>query len=133
VLGVAKDIAVAMGVSGQVTFTSNDVADAFFEKGFDIVLFGSLLHYYNDATVIDLLRKADHSLYSAGIIVINARVVDDERSDSVALLSAIDVSNCAPYAQHRTFGEYQQLLVSAGFDQVSQPTPFMIFGRKTER
>jgi hypothetical protein len=63
-------------------------------------------------------------------VVINTRVVDDQRSDSVALLSAIDVSNCAPYAQHRTFREYQQLLVSAGFDDVSRPTPFMIFGRK---
>jgi hypothetical protein len=58
--------------------------------------------------------------------------VDAERNDSVALLSAIDVSNCARYAQHRTFREYQQLLVSAGFDEVAQPTPFMIFGRKTE-
>jgi 2-polyprenyl-3-methyl-5-hydroxy-6-metoxy-1,4-benzoquinol methylase len=133
VLAVAKDIAAAMGVSRQVTFTSNDVANAFFDEAFDLVLFGSLLHYYNDATVTDLLRKAHHSLYSAGVVVINARVVDDARSDSVALLSAIDVSNCAPYAQHRTFREYQQLLVSAGFDEVSPPTPFMIFGRKTER
>jgi 8-O-methyltransferase len=132
VLAVAEDIARAMGVSHQVTFTSSDVADAFFDESFDLVLFGSLLHYYNDAIVTDLLRKAHHSLDSAGVEVINARVVDEERSDSVALLAAIDVSNCAPYAQHRTFREYQQLLVSAGFDEVSQPTPFMIFGRKTE-
>jgi SAM-dependent methyltransferase len=132
VLAVAEDIAAAMGVSHQVTFTSNDVANAFFDKTFDMMLFGSLLHYYNDATVTDLLCKAHHSLYSAGIVVINAWVVDDQRSDSVALLSAIDVSNCAPSAQHRTFREYQQLLVSAGFDEVSQPIPFMIFGRKVE-
>jgi 2-polyprenyl-3-methyl-5-hydroxy-6-metoxy-1,4-benzoquinol methylase len=132
VLGVAEDIARAMGVSDQVTFTSNDVAEAFFDESFDLVLFGSLLHYYDDAAATDLLRTARHSLYPAGIVAINARVVDEERSDSVALLAAIDVSNCAPYAQHRTFREYQQLLVSAGFDQVSQATPSMIFGRKTE-
>jgi len=132
VLAVAEDIAAAMGVSHQVTFISNDVADAFFDETFNIVLFGSLLHYYNDATVTKLLRKAHHSLYCAGIVVINTRVVDDQRSDSAALLSAIDICNCAPYAQQRTFREYQRLLVCAGFDDVSRPTPFMIFGRKTD-
>jgi hypothetical protein len=35
-------------------------------------------------------------------------------------------------AQHRTFREYQRLPVCAGFDDVSRPTPFMIFGRKTD-
>jgi len=132
VLDVAKDIAEAMGVLHQVTFASSDVADALFDQTFDIVLFGSLLHYYDDATATDLLRKARRSLRSAGIVVINARIVDEERSDSLALLSAIDVNNCAPFAQHRTFGEYRHLLASAGFEEVSQPTPFMIFGRKTE-
>jgi hypothetical protein len=97
-----------------------------------MVLFGSLLHYYNDTTATDLLRKAHHALEQAGIVVIYARVVDEDRSDSIALLSAIDVNNCAPYAQHRTFREYQQLLVSAGFNEVSQPAPFMLLGRKTD-
>jgi 2-polyprenyl-3-methyl-5-hydroxy-6-metoxy-1,4-benzoquinol methylase len=132
VLGVAQDIATAMGVLHQVTFTSNDVAEAFYERTFDLVLFGSLLHYYNDTKATSLLRKASRSLYSAGVVVINTRVIDEERSDSIALLSAIDVHNCAPYAQHRTFREYRELLVSAGFDRVAQPTPFLIFGRKTE-
>ena len=131
VLAVAQDIAAAMGVSQQVTFTSSDVADAFFDEAFDIVLLGNFLHYYNDATAINLLRKAHRSLYSGGRAVIFTRIVDDERTDSAALLSAIDVSNCAPYAQHRTFREYQRLLVQAGFDDVSQPIPFMIFGCKT--
>jgi ubiquinone/menaquinone biosynthesis C-methylase UbiE len=133
VLAVAQDIAAAMGVSQQVTFTSSDVADAFFDEAFDIVLFGNFLHYYNDATAIDLLRKAHRSLDCGGRAVIFTRIciVDDERTDSAALLSAIDVSNCAPYARHRTFREYQRLLVQAGFDDVSQPIPFMIFGRKT--
>jgi 2-polyprenyl-3-methyl-5-hydroxy-6-metoxy-1,4-benzoquinol methylase len=131
VLGVAKDIAAALGVLHQVTFTSNDVEDAFFDRTFDLVLFGSLLHYYNDTKATSLLRKAYHSLYSAGVVVINTKVIDEERNDSITVLSAIDVNNCAPYAQHRTYREYRELLMSAGFDKVSQPTPFMIFGRKT--
>jgi chemotaxis methyl-accepting protein methylase len=72
----------AMGVSHQVTFTSNDVANAFFTEAFDIVLFGNLLHYYADAAATDLLRRANRALHPNGIVVINTRVVDTERSRS---------------------------------------------------
>lgn len=121
VLEVTRDIADAMGVRSRVTFQNGDVDRELPESTFDVVVIGNLLHYFDTSPNMEILQKAHRSLKPGGMIVIYAKPADEERKADTALLSQIDVSNCAPQGQLYTFAEYRGLLEAAGFRDVSQP------------
>jgi len=125
VLEITKEVADQMGVTSRVTFQNGDVDRELPEDTFDMVLIGNLLHYYNPASATSILQKAYRALKPGGIIVIYSKAVDEERKTDPALLSMIDVSNCAPQAQSYTFTEYRNILEAAGYLHVTQPTVVM--------
>jgi len=130
VLEITKDVAELMDVSSRVTFQNGDVDRPLPDATFDMFLIGSLLHYYDPATAIEILGKAYRALQPGGLMVLNAKPADEERKTDIALLSMIDVSNCAPHGQHYTFNEYRQLLEAAGFKSAELVQPVMIAAQK---
>lgn len=130
VLEITREIAESMGVSDRVTFQNGDVDREFSADTFDMVLIGNLLHYYDPASATGILRKMHGVLKADGLMVLYAKAVDEERKSDPALLSTIDVSNCAPHGQIYTFSEYRDMLQAAGFRTVEHCEPVLIFAEK---
>jgi ubiquinone/menaquinone biosynthesis C-methylase UbiE len=126
VLAITKDVAEQLDVASRVTLQNGDVDYEFPEGTFDMVLIGNLLHYYDPATATSILQKTYRAVKPDGIIVIYSKAVDEERRTDPALLSMVDVCNCAPQAQSYTFSEYKAILEAAGYRDVTQPTIVMI-------
>lgn len=120
VLEVTKDIADMMGVASRVTLQKGDLEHELAANTYDVVIIGSLLHYFDAASATDILRSAHRAMKESGIIVIYAKAADEERKTDPSLLSMIDVSNCAPFARHYTFSEYKSILEDAGFRDATQ-------------
>ena len=126
VLEITKEVAELMGVSSRVFFQDGNVEREFPQNTFDVVLFGNLLHYFDPSSATGILQKAYRALKPGGILVIYSKAVDEERKEDAALLSMIDVSNCAPHGQHFTFSEYKSMLEAAGFRDAEQSKAFLI-------
>jgi len=130
VLEITKDVADLMGVTERVTFQNGDVDRELPVEAFDMVLIGNLLHYYDSASVVSILQKMHGTLKANGLIVLYAKAVDEERKTDPALLSTIDISNCAPHGQAYTFTEYRDMLQAAGFRNVNYCEPVIISAEK---
>ena len=130
VLEITREIADLMGVTARVTFQNGDVDRELPEETFDMVLIGNLLHYYDSASVISILQKMHRVLKADGLMVLYAKAVDEERKTDPALLSTIDISNCAPHGQAYTFTEYRDMLQAAGFRNVNYCEPVIISADK---
>ena len=130
VLEITREIAESMGVSDRVRFQNGDVDRDLPAETFDMVLIGNLLHYYDPASATDILRKMHGVLKADGLMVLYAKAVDEERKSDPALLSTIDISNCAPHGQIYTFTEYRDMLQAAGFRTVKHCEPVLIFAEK---
>lgn len=130
VLEVTRDVAEMMGVSHQVTFQSGDALTEVPAESFDMVIFGNLLHYFDEETDISILRKAYRAIKPDGIVVIYAKAFDEKRLSDPLLISNIDVSNCGPHGGHFTAAEYKNLLLDAGFENVQHHEPVITRGMK---
>lgn len=130
VLEIARDVAALMGVTDRVTFQNGDVDQELPQEAFDMVLIGNLLHYYDSASAIPILQKMHGVLKAEGLMVLYAKAVDEERKTDPALLSTIDISNCAPHGQAYTFTEYRAMLQAAGFQSVNSCGPVLISAQK---
>lgn len=125
VLEVTRDVAEMMGVASRVTLQNGDVDRSLPANTFDMVIIGNLLHYFDPASAIEILQSAHRAMKLGGIIVIYSKSVDEERASDPALLSMIDVCNCAPRAGSYTASEYKNILEAAGFRDVTHPTIVM--------
>src|SRR6266498_1390725 len=130
VLEITREVADLMGVTPRVNFQNGDVDRELPEEMFDMVLIGNLLHYYDSASVVSILRKMHRTLKPDGLMVLYAKAVDEERKTDPALLSMIDISNCAPSGQLYTFTEYRDMLQAAGFRNVNYCEPVVISAEK---
>lgn len=130
VLEITREVAEMVGVSHQVTLQTGDVLSEIPAESFDIVLFGSLLHYFEPTTTTDILRKAHRALKPGGRAIIYATILDDERKTSHGLLANIDVSNCSPHGQHYSMTEYANMLKAAGFKATEVFEPVILLGLK---
>ena len=119
-----------MGVASRVTFQNGDVDLELPDEAFDMVLIGNLLHYYDPRSAINILQKMHRTLKPNGLMVLYAKAVDEERKTDPALLSMIDISNCAPSGQLYTFTEYRDMLQAAGFRNVNYCEPVIISAEK---
>ena len=131
VLEITRDVAALMGVTDRVTFRNGDVDQELPAEAFDVVLIGNLLHYYDSAAVISILQKMHRTLKANGLMLLYAKAVDEERKTDPALLSTIDISNCAPHGQAYTFAEYRDMLQAAGFRNVKSCEPVIISAEKS--
>lgn len=126
VLEITKDVAEQLGVTSQVTFLNGDVDRELPAETFDMLLIGNLLHYYDATTATSILQKTYRAVKPNGLVVIYSKAVDEERKTDPALLSMVDVCNCAPQARSYTFSEYKAVLEAAGYRDVTQPTIVMV-------
>jgi len=131
VLEITREIADRMGVTDRVTFQNGDVDRELPAETFDMVLIGNLLHYYDPEAAVSILQNMHRALKPNGLMVLYAKTVDEERKTDPALLSAIDVSNCAPQGQLYTFTEYRDMLLAAGFRDVNYCEPVIISAQKS--
>ena len=130
VLDITREVGDLMGVASRVTFQNGDVDLELPDEAFDMVLIGNLLHYYDSRSAINILQKMHRTLKPNGLMVLYAKAVDEERKTDPALLSMIDISNCAPSGQLFTFTEYRDMLQAAGFRNVNYCEPVIISAEK---
>jgi ubiquinone/menaquinone biosynthesis C-methylase UbiE len=130
VLDITREIGDLMGVTSRVTFQNGDVDRELPDEAFDMVLIGNLLHYYDFTSALNILQKMNRTLKPNGLMVLYAKAVDEERKTDPALLSMVDISNCAPYGQLYTFTEYRDMLQVAGFRNVNYCEPVIISAEK---
>lgn len=132
VLEVTAKIAEAMGVTKQVTFRSGDIltADLGTEQ-FDIVLFGSILYFFNPKQAVEILGRAHKALKPGGLLVINSHIADEERCKAEeALMAAFQLFLFAPQSEVYTFSEYKGFLEEVGFTDVTQHSDILISAKK---
>lgn len=129
VLEITKDIADAMGVTSQVTFQDGNTGRELPANTFDVAIIGNLVHYFDPDSAADILRNVRRAMKQDGILILYAKPVDEERKSDIALLSMIDISNCAPFGKLYTFSEYKSILEKAGFRDVNQPAIVLITAR----
>lgn len=130
VLEITAEVAEAMGVASRVSLQNGDVDRELPENTFDMVLIGSLLHYFEPDSAIEILKSAHRALKPNGIMVLYAKPADEERKADLTLLSMIDICNCSPRGQHYTLSEYSGLLEAAGFRNVHFTKPVIISAKK---
>lgn len=132
VLEVTARVAEAMGVAKQVTFRSGDILTADFgAEQFDIVLFGTILYYFNHKQVEEILQRAHKALKPGGLVVIDSRIADEERCEAeMALMIAFELFIIAPESAVYTFSEYKGFLEEAGFTNVAQQSDRLISAKK---
>jgi SAM-dependent methyltransferase len=132
VLEVTRQVAEAMDVARQVEFQSGDVLTSDFgTDGFDIVLLGKILYYFDADHAIEILRRVHAALKKDGLIVISTYIGDDRSCrDERASTAALQLFIFAPQSRIYTFSEYRDLLSRAGFRGVSRHTETLITGTK---
>jgi len=132
VVEVTAKVAEAMGVAKQVTFRSGDILTAEFgTEEFDIVLFGSILYFFNPIQVVEILGRAHKALRPGGLVVINSVISDEERFESEdALMVAFQLFIFVPESEVYTFSEYKGFLEEVGFTNVVQHSDMLISAKK---
>jgi hypothetical protein len=93
------------------------LAGDFFERvpeNADCYLLANVIHDWNDAQAIEILRNCRHAMLTAGRVLIVERLIPENSSDRVpALLSDINMLVLTG-GQERTNAEYGTLLTAAG-------------------
>lgn len=133
VLDTTRAIARAMEVDDRVTLLEGDVkASDYGVALYDVVLFGRILYYLDDAEAGIALSKARDALRPHGSVLIHeARVDEDEHGASDGYLTALMLFGFAPHSHVRTFAEYRHLAEAVGFDDVTEVSSSVI--RATRR
>lgn len=132
VLDVAARVAKAMGVAKQVSLRRADaLTGELGREGFDVVLFGRILYYFQPDQVAAMLRRAYEALKPGGLLVISSYIADEERCRAeTALLVAFQLLIFAPWSRVYTFGEYKEMLEAQGFTDAKQHGDALVTARK---
>jgi 2-polyprenyl-3-methyl-5-hydroxy-6-metoxy-1,4-benzoquinol methylase len=132
VLKATAKVAEAMGVTRQVTLRSGDILTAEFgTEEFDIVLFGSILYFFNPKQVVEILGRAHKALKPDGLLVMNSFIADEERCQAeMALVGAFQLFIFAPESEVYTFSEYKGFLEEVGFTNVAGHSDMLISAKK---
>ncbi|MBV8803205.1 MAG: hypothetical protein JO131_09665, partial [Gammaproteobacteria bacterium] len=95
----------------------NNLSSLSIEKKYDLIILGWILHDWNDATCINILRKAYNHLKSNKYLLIlesllpKNKVSDACQSDIAMLLQT--------EGKERTISEFKKLLTVSGFNKIS--------------
>ncbi len=131
VVRVARQHAIAAGVSSRVTTVAGDVMTGDWGGQFDLILMVNVLDYFNGPAQMRLLRKARGALRPGGALVIAAPLLDAGRR-SPPEAAAYDLLLLALGSPSRpsTWQERRQQLRRAGFGAVTRNVDgAMVFAR----
>ena len=120
VLAVAAEHARMAGVAARVRMLAGSAFDVPFGQGYDLVLLPNILHHFDTPACQQLLAKARAALAPGGRVVIVEFVPDEDRSGPPdAVRFALVMLAGTPGGDAYTFGEYETMLRSAGFERVT--------------
>jgi SAM-dependent methyltransferase len=107
------------GTEGRVGF---EIGDFFTEPlpAADVLLFGHILHDWNDEERALLARKAHDALNPGGIAVFYDRMIDDDRrKNHVGLLGCLNLLVVTPGGGEYTVADGRRYCAEAGFESVT--------------
>ena len=121
VVRVARQHAIAAGVSSRVTTVAGDVMSGAWGGPFDLVLMVNVLDYFDGPAQARLLRKARRALRPGGALVIAAPLLDAgrRRQPEAAAYDLLLLALGSP-SRPSTWQERRQQLRRAGFGTVTR-------------
>lgn len=115
---LAKEIVGETEVADRITFAGGDFFADPLPPG-DIYALGRILHDWSEPKIRTLLAKIFESLPSGGGLLICEKLLDDNKAGPEwAVLQSLNMLVCTE-GKERTLGEYEALLASAGFRDVT--------------
>ncbi len=120
VLEEGARIAEKLGVGSQVTYLPGDWESVDFGKEcYDVVLLGSIAHFYGPKDVETLFSKAKEALVPGGTILVSGPLPDESRcKEEFPLVSAVWLYATSKEGDMYTFSEYRDFLKKVGFETV---------------
>jgi cyclopropane fatty-acyl-phospholipid synthase-like methyltransferase len=117
---IAREYAVAAGLSDRVTAEPGDMFGQPLPSGYDAVLFSQILHDWGEETWPELLAKAAAALPEGGLILVHEKLVEDDGRGPLAnVLVNLDMLVWTEGRQLSP-GELRRHLESAGFGDVER-------------
>ncbi|WP_437228224.1 methyltransferase [Planctomicrobium sp. SH661] len=115
---LAREIVAASPVADRIEVTGGDFfTDALPEA--DLYALGRILHDWSEEKSLQLLRKIHAALPTGGALLVAEKLVNPDRTGPEwAQMQDLNMLVCTE-GRERTLAEYEQLLKSAGFNEVS--------------
>lgn len=120
VLEVAKENAVKAGVSQRYTVKPGSAFETEFGEGYDLVLLTNIFHHFDQATCVQLMRRARQALKPGGRAVTLEFVPNEDRVSppreaafSLVMLVGTDAGDAY------TFSEFKTMFQEAGFAETT--------------
>lgn len=112
-------IADKFGVGPQVSYVPGDWELVDFGRDYDVVVMGSIAHFYGPDGVAKLFSKAREALRLGGTVIVSGPLPDESRCrEEFPLVSAVWVYATSEEGAMYTFSEYKEFLESAQFENV---------------
>lgn len=119
VLEVAKENAVAAGVSARYQTIEGSAFDVEWGTDFDLVLISNFLHHFDPPTCVGLLSKVRKSLRAGGRVLAVEFVPDDDRvSPPFAAAFSFMMLGSTPRGDAYTAHELEEMGRDAGFSKM---------------
>ena len=116
VLAVATENAGRFGVSNRYTLLAGNALEVSFGTGFDAVLVMNLLHHWDRATILLILKKVHAALSPGGqIVVVEFAPNDDRISPPIPASFVMNMLVNTPGGNAYTANENLEMLGKAGF------------------
>ncbi|HVT80300.1 MAG TPA: class I SAM-dependent methyltransferase [Phycisphaerae bacterium] len=120
ILEVTRENAQKHGVAAQLTTLPGNVLDVEFGEGFDLVLIPNLLHHFDRATNVALLKKGKAALAPGGIAAAVEYAPDENRIlPTLHGAFALFLLATTPGGDAYTIGELGAMYEEAGFEHLS--------------
>lgn len=107
-----------LGMTDRVHFHPGD----FFNDSLptaDVLIFGHVLHDWNDEQRVALLRKAYEALPAGGRVMVYDALIDDDRREPANLLLSLNMQLVTPGGGEYTGADCQGWMREAGFTETS--------------
>jgi len=129
VLGVVQDLAVRLGVSGQVSYQPGDIHTVDFGTDvYDAALLGQISYLITLDQNLSLFHRVYKALKPGGVLVIDAAMATDTPDE---LASERSLFLWAMYGgSAHSFEEYKLLLTKAGFIKIEQHSEWWLTASK---
>jgi len=118
VLEVARETAVAHGVSSRYNLLPGSAFDVDWGSGYEAVLLPNFLHHFDEQTCTTLLKKANAALNPGGQVVILEFVPNDDRvSPPIPAMFSMTMLSSTPTGDAYTFPQFKEMCRKAGFSE----------------
>jgi len=114
---LAREVVGASRVAERLTVVEGDFFTDPLPPG-DLYAVGRILHDWTEAKIRTLLARIYERLPAGGGLLIAEKLLNDDKTGPRwALMQSLNMLTCTE-GRERTLGEYEALLVAAGFEQV---------------